>query len=60
MIDPIAPKMIALFDIYFIIIKMSFKKLTMYQTKLLLQRTTNPVLLSFDLGVNSTGVAISD
>lgn len=38
---------------------MSLKKLTLYQAKLLLQRTKNAKLLGFDLGVNSTGISIS-
>ena len=38
---------------------MTLTKLTLYQAKLLLQRTVNPKLLSFDLGTNSTGVAVS-
>lgn len=40
--------------------KMSLKLLTLYQAKLLLQRTKFPKLLSFDLGKNSTGIAVSN
>ena len=39
---------------------MPLKKYTIYQLKLLLQRTKAPKLLAFDLGVNSTGIAVSD
>ena len=38
---------------------MSLKRLTLYQTKLLLQRTKNAKLLGFDLGIHSTGISIS-